>query len=122
VAHGPEVRLRRAKAPAIPPDLAEYAVEIAATLRAAIALHRALPAEREALLAQARGCALAGRGLIIFGQSLSELPRELQLFVTLRALTRLSCCGARREHATVVAYRRRSWSARSSSSSTARSC
>jgi hypothetical protein len=66
--------------------------DVARTLRDSLQLHRALPVERDALLAEARRGALAGRGLILLGEGLAnDVPAGLTPYPALRALERLTC-------------------------------
>jgi hypothetical protein len=83
--------LRRRKPPDLGPGVADYLAGVAGTLRDAERLHGALPADRDALLAQARESALAGRGIILLGVSVAEVPAELTPYPALRALERITC-------------------------------
>jgi hypothetical protein len=83
------MRLRRQSKPAIQPDHAEFAAEVAVTLRDALQVHRALPADPEALLEPARRAAMLGRALTWMAEDLADgLADAPLLFSAMRVLRR----------------------------------
>src|SRR5262249_4585502 len=85
------MKLRREKRPAIQPEHGEYMADVAVALRDAVAVHRALPAEREALLEPARRAAMLGRAMTWYAEGMAAgLPEQLQPFAAVGVLTRVA--------------------------------